>query len=73
MGATRNLATDPGVIATDGRAPSSLAEAERTTRDGKNAILRHPRAATVFLIDALRTCARPNARPFGVPLACAEA
>ncbi|GHA33056.1 hypothetical protein GCM10010345_42310 [Streptomyces canarius] len=71
MGATRNLATDPGVIATDGRAPSSRGGGGEKYARRQNARLRHPHAAAVLLIDALWTRTRPMLDPLGFPLPCA--
>ncbi|GAB1336573.1 hypothetical protein ACE1SV_31630 [Streptomyces sp. E-15] len=67
MGTTRNLATDPGVITTDGRAPSSRGGGGEIHARRQNARLRHPRTAAVLPMDALWTRTRPEFDPLGFP------
>jgi len=69
LGTTRNLATDPGVITTDDRAPSSRGGGEEKHARPQNAMLRHPYAAPVLSMDALRK--RSTLDPVGFPLPCA--
>jgi len=49
---TRNLVTDPGVLATDDRAPSSRGGGEEKYAVRQNARLRHPHARLMLLMDA---------------------
>ena len=52
-GTARNLATDPGVLATDDRAPSSRGGGEEKYAGQQNARLRHPHATPMLLMDTV--------------------
>ena len=72
MTATRNLVTEPGVLSTDDRAPSSRGGGEEKYAERKTPDFATPRQAHAFdrrSMGGAAAAEAANARPIGVPLA----